>query len=70
MQFQSLDFETRAKSFSKLWARNDELLIISNEYNKLYKTPNDFTSRVCYYSNKNKRIKNFKKRLKGQPVND
>ncbi|MGB3750650.1 MAG: hypothetical protein WA945_03725 [Arcobacteraceae bacterium] len=70
MKFDELDFEDRAKSFSKLWARDDELEIISSEYLKYYKCRENFTQRVCFYSNKNKRIKNFKKRLKGKKVVD
>lgn len=70
MKFFTLDDESRAKNFSKLWARDDELEIIANEYLKYYKSNIDFTKQVCYYSNKNKEIKNFKKRLKGQKVTD
>lgn len=70
MKFDALDFQHRAKSFSKLWARDDELEIIANEYLKYYTTDQDFVQKVCYYSNKNKRMKNFKKRLKGQKVVD
>jgi len=70
MKFFNLGIENRAKNFSKLWARDDELEIIALEYMKLYKCKDDFIQKVCFYSNKNKRVKNFKKRLKGQEVND
>lgn len=70
MKFEELDFQQRAKSFSKLWARDDELEIIANEYLKYYTADHNFVQRVCYYSNKNKRMKNLKKRLKGQKVVD
>lgn len=70
MKFVELDFEDRAKSFSKLWASDDELRIIAKEYNKFYNTSKDFVKKVCYYSNKNKKIKNLKKRLKGIEVKD
>lgn len=70
MKFFDLDEEARAKNFSKLWARNDELEIIADEYTKHYACKVDFAQQVYYYSNKNKKIKNFKKRLKGKPVND
>lgn len=70
MRFFNLSAEDRAMNFSKLWARDDELKIMANEYLKLYKTEVDFVQRVCFYSNKNKRIKNLKKRLKGQKVTD
>ncbi len=70
MQFFELGAEDRAMNFSKLWARDDELEIMATEYLSLYDTQIDFTQRVCFYSNKNKRTKNFKKRLKGQKVTD
>jgi len=70
MGFFKLSIDDRAKSFSKLWARDDELAIIAKEYAKYFDCPLDFTQQVCFYSNKNKKIKNFKKRLKGKEVND
>lgn len=70
MKFFTLDGESRARNFSKLWARDDELEMMADEYLKYYNSSIDFTRQVCYYSNKNKRIKNFKKRLKGQKVTD
>lgn len=70
MQFGTLDMEQRALNFSKLWARDDELTIMAKEYLTLYDFEDSFIDRVCFYSNKNKRIKNFKKRLKGQKVTD
>ena len=70
MKFFNLQEDDRAKSFSKLWARDDELEIIANEYAKEYTCSSNFSKQVCHYSNQNKKIKNFKKRLKGKPVND
>ncbi len=70
MRFGALNEDTRAKNFEKLWASDDELTIMSNEYQKHYTCSKDFTKKVLYYSNKNKKIKNLKKRLKGKPVND
>lgn len=70
MKFFDLSETDRAKSFSKLWARDDELKIISDEYTKYYKSSKDFSSLVCKYSDNNKQFKNFKKRLKGKKVND
>ncbi|MDQ7059596.1 MAG: lipopolysaccharide kinase InaA family protein [Sulfurimonas sp.] len=70
MKFFDLKQKDRAKNFSKLWASDDELKIIADEYSKYYSSSEDFAKQMCYYSNKNKRIKNFKKRLKGKPVND
>jgi len=70
MQFGVLDEETRAKNFEKLWASDAILTIMADEYQKHHSCSENFTKKVLYYSNKNKKIKNFKKRLKGQEVND
>lgn len=70
MKFFKLSQEDRAKNFSKLWASDEILTIMATEYKKHYDCDNNFISQVLYYSNKNKKIKNFKKRLKGQEVND
>ena len=70
MKFFNLSEMDRAKNFSKLWARDDELEIIADEYVKYYESNINFTTMICKYSNENKRIKNFKKRLKGIEVND
>lgn len=70
MKFLDLDEETRAKNFSKLWASDGILTIMADEYQKHHICSEGFTQRVLFYSNKNKRVKNFKKRLKGQKVND
>ncbi|MCX6076324.1 MAG: hypothetical protein NTW78_05475 [Campylobacterales bacterium] len=70
MKFFKLTQKDRAKNFSKLWASDEILTLIAKEYQSAYGCDNKFIERVLYYSNKNKRIKNFKKRLKGQEVND
>jgi serine/threonine protein kinase len=70
MKFAPLLEDDRARNFAKLWADDTILELIAQEYKKHYKTNEDFTTKVLYYSNKNKKIKNFKKRLKGKPVND
>lgn len=70
MRFMQLDEAMRAKNFAKLWADDTVLEIMADEYCRHYKCSKDFTQKVLYYSNKNKKIKNFKKRLKGKPVND
>lgn len=62
--------KTRAKNFSKLWANDVILRIMADEYKKYYTCDEKFESQVLYFSNKNKKIKNFKKRLKGIEVND
>jgi len=70
MNFMDLDQTMRAKNFSKLWASDAILNIIAQEYCKHYNCTKNFPKDVLYFSNKNKRVKNFKKRLKGKPVND
>ncbi len=70
MKFFELDGEMRAKNFAKLWASDEILTTIADEYKRHYSCGNRFVEQVLYYSNKNKKIKNFKKRLKGHEVND
>jgi serine/threonine protein kinase len=71
MQFIQLNYLQRAKSFSKLWARDDELEIIAKEYSFYSKDHiENFIKKVQYFSNKNKKFKNLKKRLKGQKIVD
>jgi len=70
MKFFELDEDKRALNFSKLWANDTILTTIAQEYAKHYPCSDNFTSLVLYYSNKNKKIKNLKKRLKGKEVKD
>jgi len=70
MKFMHLDEDMRAKNFAKLWANDTILKVIAEEYSKYYHCSPSFEQTVLEYSNKNKKIKNFKKRLKGKPVND
>ena len=70
MEFKQLSQRNRAKGFAKLWANDDLLKIIADEYALHYNVDKKFKNQVLYFSNKNRKIKNIKKRLKGQPVND
>ncbi len=70
MGFYKLNQTQRAKNFSKLWASDEILTIIADEYSKGYTVNENFSNDILYYSNKNKKIKNFKKWLKGKKVND
>ena len=70
MKFYELSELDRAKNFSKLWASDSILEIMATEYKKHHDCNEDFVDNALYFSNKNKKIKNFKKRLKGQEVND
>ena len=64
MKFFNLSQTDRAKNFSKLWADESILTTIATEYTKLYSCDETFIKQVIYFSNQNKKIKNFKKRLK------
>lgn len=68
MKFFTFSRKDRAKNFAKLWAKDEDLRIIADEYTKHFKTKEDFAELACYYSLKNKKIKNFKKRLKGKEI--
>ncbi len=70
MGFFKLSQKDRAQSFSKLWASDEVLKIITNEYAKHYSCNKDFTKQMLYYNQKNKNIKNFKKWLKGKKIDD
>ena len=70
MKFFDLQEDDRARNFSKLWASDDILTVIATEYKKHYECSTSFVIQVLHYSNSNKKVKNFKKRLKGKPVND
>lgn len=70
MKFFKLTQIYRAKNFSKLWASDAILSVMAQEYAQHHPCNANFESEVLMFSNKNKRVKNFKKRLKGKPVND
>jgi hypothetical protein len=72
MKFFSLNENDRAKNFAKLWASDDILRIIAEEYLKHYQitSEQEFIENVLRYSQDNKNFKNFKKHLKGQEVTD
>jgi len=71
MQFKTLLLEDKLKNFSQLWAKDDDLKIMIKSYAKLIGEDEDeCITQALYYSQKNKDIKNFKKRLKGKKVVD
>jgi len=70
MYFGELNEDSRAENFSKLWASKEILALMAKEYTIHHKCSENFEKKVIYYSEKNKKIKNFKKRLKGKPVTD
>lgn len=68
MKFIKLDQNMRAKNFAKLWASEEALTIIATEYAKLANYDQRFIQKTLHYSLQNKKIKNFKKRLKGKEI--
>ena len=70
MSFFELDEKARAKNFSKLWASDEVLSIVADEYQKDYPCSNEFKDMILTLNQKHKNRKNFKKRLKGVPVVD
>ena len=71
MKFLNMDLEKRAKNFSKLWAKDEDLEFIAKEYAKIYEKNNEeFISKTISFSKKHKAVKNFKKKLKGIKVVD
>ncbi len=70
MSFFELDEKARAKNFSKLWASDEVLSIVANEYQKHYSCSDEFKETMLTLNQKHKNRKNFKKRLKGVPVVD
>ena len=71
MEFKTLDVNDRLKNFSKLWAKDDDLIIIIKEYSKLMRENEKKCLGIALkFSQEHKDKKNFKKRLKGQEVVD
>lgn len=71
MQFKELSIDERLKNFSKLWAKDEDLIFIVNEYVKFIKGDNDSCVKIALkYSQAHKDRKNFKKRVRGEKVVD
>lgn len=71
MQFKTLDLDDRLRNFSKLWAKDDDLIIIIKEYSKLINSDEEKCVKIALkYSQAHKDRKNRKKRLKGIEVVD
>ena len=68
MNFYKLTQVDRAKNFSKLWAHDEILRTMAREYKLHYKCNEHFEEQVVKFSNDNKKVKNFKKRLKGKAI--
>ena len=71
MEFKDLNVDERLKNFSQLWAKDDDLKIIIDEYSTLINQDKDACcAKAVAYSQKHKDRKNLKKRLKGREVVD
>ena len=71
MEFKSLNLEERLKNFSKLWARDEDLKTIVEEYSKLIDSDEEGCIRIALKeSQAHKDRKNAKKRLRGEAVVD
>jgi len=71
MKFKTLSLDERLENFSKLWAKDEDLKIITKEYAKLYKSDEESCIKTALkYSQAHKNRKNAKKRLRGEAVVD
>ena len=71
MNFKTLNNTQRLESFSKLWAKNEDLKMIVKFYNAYINVDEEEAIKVAIKaSQKHKDKKNFKKRLKGIEVVD
>jgi serine/threonine protein kinase len=71
MKFQTLTLDERLKNFAKLWAKDEDLRVIIDEYAKIIQKDKKELFDIAYkYSQAHKDKQNFKKRLKGKKVVD
>jgi len=71
MKFLNLSLDLRVKNFSKLWAKDEDLVTIVKEYAKISnKDEKILTSKALEFSHKHKAKINFKKKLRGVKVVD
>jgi len=71
MEFKELSIDDRLKNFSQLWAKDEDLKIVIDEYSKLVNQDEELCfKKAVEYSQRHKDRKNFKKRLKGREVVD
>ena len=71
MIFKKLSFDEKVKNFSKLWAKDEDLIIILKAYSKYANLDeNEVLKKGLYYSQKHKDKKNFKKKLRGEKIVD
>ncbi len=71
MEFRELSLDERLKNFNKLWAKDDEIAIMSEEYAIISNEDKDYCVQTATaYNTKHKNKINMKKRLKGIEVVD
>ncbi|KLE07046.1 hypothetical protein [Aliarcobacter butzleri] len=71
MKFLDMDIDLRMKNFSKLWAKDEDLEIIIKEYSKFISLDEkELIRKALKFSHSLKRMKNFKKKLRGQKIVD
>lgn len=71
MLFKKLTLEERLKNFSKLWAKDEDLDIIIQEYAKISDEDSSYClEQATFYNKKHKKKINRKKRIKGIEVVD
>ncbi|OCL83691.1 hypothetical protein [Arcobacter porcinus] len=67
MKFFKPNIDLRMKNFSKLWAKDEDLILIAKEYAKILKMDeNIFVEKILEYTEKDKKRKEFIKKLKGR----
>lgn len=67
MQFFKPNIDLRMKNFAKLWAKDEDLKIIAEEYSKISNLDSkELINKIIYYTEKDKKIKKFKDKLKGK----
>jgi len=70
MIFKNLSLDERLKNFCMLWAKDEDMKIIAGYYAELMSTDKEYCiNKAIYYSRRNKKFKNIKKRIRGKPVN-
>lgn len=71
MEFKELSIDERLKNFNKLWANDEDIIIIAKEYAKIAdEDENKCVETALKYNTMHKNKMNIKKRLKGQKVVD
>ncbi|MCT7447126.1 lipopolysaccharide kinase InaA family protein [Aliarcobacter skirrowii] len=67
MKFLNMNLNLRMKSFSKLWAKENDLKIIAKEYAKILQIEDKTViEKIIYFTKKDKKIKNMKNMLRGK----